>query len=159
MKNNSLIKKVLERLRDNRKLEMTVYIVMILSAVIIFLITGGISCDRKAETATDLKPSEPQESNLDFERGLEARLEKVLSEIEGAGKVTVMITTESRYSEYGDQRERETEENASGNVKSRVIKGVIIVAEGAENLKVKTDLIEAVKTVLSVEPSIINVFH
>ncbi|MBO4384174.1 MAG: hypothetical protein J5854_01980 [Clostridia bacterium] len=147
MKTPSMIRNALNKLRDNKKLETIVYAAMILAAVIIFLLTGGISCEGKDRTSEIVTPAETQKADTDHERELEARLEKILSEIEGAGKVSVMITTERTTGSDGTFYEQ------------TVIKGVIVVAEGADNLKVKAELIDAVKTVLSVEPSIINVFH
>ena len=58
----------------------------------------------------------------------EIKLMNILSGIDGVGKADVMITEE-------DQK----------------IVGVIVVCEGAQNLSVKNDIINAVKTVFNVE--------
>ncbi|MCR5610837.1 MAG: hypothetical protein K6F68_03290 [Clostridiales bacterium] len=150
--NKGLIKDLLYKLRDNRKLEITVYAIAILFAVFIFLVTGGISCGKRKDTAILEMPSETPAAFSASEHDLEKRLEIILSEIDGAGNVSVMITFEN-----------EATGNASDDIETgirpKTVKGVIVVAEGANDLKVKAALIEAVKTVLSIEPSKINVFH
>lgn len=145
MINIPMIKKLINKLRDNRKIELTVYAVMILIAVFIFLITGGISCDRRTESDAGTKSYATEAPEYGFEQDLERRLERILSEIDGVGSVSVMITLENSV-------------NESDASSSMAVKGVIVVADGADNLKVKAELIDAVKTVLSVEPSKINVF-
>lgn len=93
----------------------------------------------------------------------EERLEKILSEIEGAGEVGVMIT-------YKDTGEKdiayEKSENSSGYDEKAVmadgspliiretgpaVMGVIVIADGADDVKVKKALTEAVAAALGVE--------
>lgn len=121
----------------------------------------------------------------------EKQLETVLSNIKGAGKVSVMITYESssevvcantvqtetntitEKSENGGIKESETiVENKSPVTigsgsgenplviieKEPKIKGVIVVAQGADNLTVKLNLQKAVETVLQVTPSQVDIF-
>ena len=121
----------------------------------------------------------------------EQRLEEVLSNIKGTGKVSVMITyktsneivcannieTETNSvtekTENGGIRESETIiENKSpvtiGNgdgenalvmiEKEPEIEGVIVVAQGAENVNVKMELQKAVETVLQISSSQVEIF-
>ena len=121
----------------------------------------------------------------------EERLQEVLSNIKGTGKVSVMITYESssevvcannvetqtntvtEKSENGGIKESETvienrspitvgtQNNESALVvveKEPKIKGVIVVAQGAENISVKMELQKAVETVLQVSPSQVEIF-
>ncbi len=121
----------------------------------------------------------------------EERLQEVLSNIKGTGKVSVMITYESssevvcannverqtntvtEKSENGGIKESETvienrspitvgtQNNESALVvveKEPNIKGVIVVAQGAENISVKMELQKAVETVLQVSPSQVEIF-
>ncbi|MBQ3079134.1 MAG: hypothetical protein IJC48_03920 [Clostridia bacterium] len=67
---------------------------------------------------------------------LEERLARVLSNIDGAGKVAVMVN--------------ESEEE---------IQGVLIVAEGAEDIGVRLSLLNAAKTALGIENARINVYQ
>ena len=65
---------------------------------------------------------------------LEARLERVLEAVDGAGKVRTMVT----------QREEE-------------IIGVLVVAEGAGEMRVRLEIAQAVQALLDVELSRIEV--
>ena len=77
---------------------------------------------------------------------LEARLERVLSAIEGTGKVRVMIREESRaeISAFAPQQEPSAE-------------GVVIVCEGADDLRVRLALEQAAQALLGVPCSRIQV--
>jgi hypothetical protein len=66
----------------------------------------------------------------------EQRLASILSGIEGAGEVRTMITE-----------------------KDGVIVGVLIVAEGAQNIPVMINLIEAASTALGVDRKIVSVYR
>lgn len=65
----------------------------------------------------------------------EARLAEILSDIEGAGEVSVMIT------HSGDE-----------------INGVLVVASGAKDIAVRLRLLEATKVALNVEADIVSVY-
>lgn len=132
-------------------------------------------------------------SQLDEVTELENRLTDILSKIQDAGKVTVMITlktgteiipakdetvsdktTNENDTEGGTRtiNEKNTSEQVvfmndqGGTSKPLVlkeinpeIKGVIIVAEGAKDPKVKLKLTEAVQTVLDVPAYRVSVFE
>ena len=65
----------------------------------------------------------------------ELRLSNVLSSIDGAGDVSVMI------SKVGDS-----------------IVGVIVIAEGAKEISVRLRLLDATSTALGVDKSVVNVY-
>lgn len=72
-------------------------------------------------------------SNMDQE---EIRLASTLSQIEGVGEVQTMITRN------GDD-----------------ILGVLVIAEGAENISVMLKLLDATATVMGVDKSIVEVYQ
>lgn len=72
-------------------------------------------------------------SNMDQE---EIRLASTLSQIEGVGEVQTMITRN------GDE-----------------ISGVLVIAEGAENISVMLKLLDATATVMGVDKSIVEVYQ
>lgn len=174
MKKASVFEKFIKRLREDKKLEITVYAVILLSAVLIFLLTGGISCNSEGEAPE----STHEPKNSISEEQLEQRLESILSTIDGAGRVRVMITFEntselvtamdSQVSVSGDSSSEDITPAlvSSGNEESPIIisekmpsiRGVIIVAEGAVNIRVRVDLQTAAQTVLGILPDRINVF-
>lgn len=72
-------------------------------------------------------------SNMDLE---ESRLATVLSNIQGAGKVEVMISRNDD-----------------------IVTGVLVVAEGARDISVLLKLLDATSTVMGVDKSIVEVYQ
>lgn len=121
---------------------------------------------------------------------LEQKLKGVLSKIEGAGQVDVMITyetgsqivpalsveetTSKKTNNSNDNTDTsETKSTSTKPVtvsnggensvlvlvkKEPVVKGVIVVAEGAADIKTKLELQRAVQTVLNIDSSNIDIF-
>jgi len=134
-------------------------------------------------------PPEASKAVSEFD-DLESRLEEILSKIDGAGKVDVMITYESTpekvpalsvdkqissTTDIGENGNSTTNiENTQSNVvtvnggsgsdalvlkeNTPKILGVIVIAEGADNITVKLDLLNAVETVLNVSPDRVDVY-
>ena len=101
--------------------------------VVIFIIAVGLIIYSTVMTRTDTKTTESTASSV--MTADEQRLSAMLSNIVGAGKVDAMITTDSGK-----------------------ITGVLIVADGADNITVRLRLIDATATALGVSKNIVNVF-
>ena len=116
-------------------------------------------------------------STMEYVTALENKLASVLSNISGVSKVSVIITLEEGFS-YKYATDTETKTIVSGGTETTVvtetvimvsnqpvvekeiypnIKGVVVVAKGAENVSVKMNIVSAVETVLKVEPNRITV--
>ncbi len=134
------------------------------------------------------KVEDLQGSYSDYSTLLENKLENILSQLKGVGEVKVMITLEDTTEvvpAFNTTKNNETtrENDAQGGTREIVredmtvqvvtndngepivlkevrptIKGVIVIAEGAENLEVKEMLYEAVKTVLGVPGNRVEVY-
>ncbi len=100
--------------------------------------------------------------DISYKKQLEEQLEKIVSEISGAGKVSVMVTVNSTYTyEYvSDKSEKETETVIIGNkealiskIKNPDICGVLIVCEGGDIVTVRERISNAVSTVLGIPMS------
>lgn len=163
---------------DKRKKIILIGILIVVALIIYFFPTKG-----------NKEAKESISNNTEITK--EKQLEKVLSNIKGTGKVSVMITylssaevicannvetetnTVTEKTENGGIRESETiienkspvtisngdGENALIMVEREPeIKGVIVVAQGAENINVKLELQKAVETVLQISPSQVEVF-
>ncbi|WHH59641.1 stage III sporulation protein AG [Petroclostridium sp. X23] len=123
---------------------------------------------------------------------LEKKLESILSQMQGVGKVSVMLTfhsgtevvpatdtqsggtvTEETDNQGGTRKVTQEQLNSkplmlnsSGGKQEPLIlkelepkiKGVIIVAEGASDMKIKSDIYQAVKTVLGIPAHKVQVF-
>lgn len=125
-------------------------------------------------------------SAYDYAKETEQRLSNILSTVKGAGKVEVMISFESTperviayvvsnstsRSSNGDNNYNENTQNTSSPqiihldgdqipliIKeiSPKVKGVIVVAEGADNIKTKIEIINAVSVLLEINAEQITV--
>ncbi|MDD4316165.1 MAG: hypothetical protein PHC84_03270 [Clostridia bacterium] len=160
---------------------------IIIAVIVIALLLLGyslISSDRKKNAETEA-PTEG--SALEMTEQVERRLEQVLSQISGAGMVEVMITysgstekvianTKSTHTNSSSgsgsinnstSTVTETPIIVSSNGSSKLyvtkeimpeVKGVIVVAQGAKNARVRLELMRAVQTVLNVSANSIEIF-
>ncbi|MCF6465617.1 hypothetical protein [Clostridium sp. Cult2] len=125
---------------------------------------------------------------MDYGTILEKKLENTLSQLKGVGEVKVMITLEDTVEKipaFNTTKNNETtnELDSQGGTREIIredmtiqvvtgsegslivlkeikptVKGVIIIAEGAEDLEVKERLYEAVKTVLGIPGNKVEVY-
>ena len=106
-----------------------------------------------------------------YAEGLESRLSQVLSQMSGAGSVAVFITVSSEGEKVvatestvdADGTVTEVPVFSGGEVvvleeKNPEITGVLIVAEGADDLNVRFNLLEATASVLDIDQSIVKVY-
>lgn len=156
MKKGSLFTGFAHKLAGNRRLELAVYAVLILSAVLIFTLSGGLFKNR--ETADE--GAKASNLSTSSKTALEARLEAILSSITGVGRARVMLS-------FKDESEDESSAESKlfsglGTEKSREsyneVRGAIIVCEGAGNSAVTERVRNAVMTLLGLNPAQICVF-
>jgi stage III sporulation protein AG len=161
------------------------YVAILLLAVIILTIYFS---SFKSDTGNNAMPETPKE--VPGFSDMESRLEEILSKIEGAGRVEVMITYEStpekvpaisidkQTSTSTDIGENGTSTIDTENTQSDVVTingsngndalvlrenspkilGVIVIAQGADDIAVKLNLLKAVETVLDVTPDRVDVY-
>ena len=174
-------KNLYKKLKTIKNIEIIIALVIISIAVLIYFTIEG-----KREEETSSIVSDNVTGEISLTDGLEDRLANILTEIEGAGKVSVMITyettgevvtadkvdTHTTTSGAGDNVVTNTTSNSvpiivTGVDGSQVIilqekmpqiKGVIIVAEGANDVAVKMRLMSATSTVLGVNANSIQIF-
>lgn len=137
------------------------YIIIVLCATALLIALNSL--EKRDDGTEKAERKEPESICLDYEKVLCEELENVISQIEGVGKVSIMITFEGTASnEYQtDIDKSETDETQKtviiGN-KEALIKsisnpkaaGVLVVCEGGDSLKVKEKVINAVSTVLNI---------
>lgn len=161
----------------NKKYVIAIGLIIILIVLLTFmpLNTGG----QKQPAAATVKQLTSKEDD-DYETALEGKLSAMLTKMEGVGSVSVMVTTvsseEKVLAEDTTSNTQKTEENdqsggtrmtensqlrsdvvlQNGNTPYVIkeyapeIKGVLILAEGANNSVVKNQIIEAVAKLLDV---------
>ena len=124
-------------------------------------------------------------SSMDYCRELEEKLCKVLGAVEGVGNVNVMVTLESGPElKIATQIDEKTNTNTNSNGTTTsvtiveepiivtqkgeeqplvlmeilpVVKGVVVVAEGAKDVRVRLDLLEAVQALLGLSGTNIQI--
>ena len=144
--------------------------------------------DRQIDLESEEISKEPINNDLDYGVVLERKLESILSQIKGVSKVKVMITLEDTVEKipaFNTTKNNETtnEIDSQGGTREIVredttiqvvtgsegslmvlkeirptVKGVIVIAEGVEDLRVKEMLYEAVKTVLGIPGNKVEVY-
>ena len=140
-------------------------------AVALFLMSGNSgSKETKVDTAV--------ESTSAGAYNMEERLCDALSAIKGAGKVQVLIsydaseeivpamTVNEQQSDSSESRSEQPVTVGSGGgeeamvlmVRSATVRGAIIIAEGAEDVSVRMDLMRAAQAILDVPSSKVEVF-
>ena len=158
-----------------------IYLVVVLACLVLLIWFVDWGGDDEGQITSVSSTS----STSKYAEELEGRLEDTLSQISGAGSVKVMITFDgvtelvlktsstSNTTSSGATNSTETTtvstepilitENGSTNpiVLMEIlpdIKGVIVIAQGADNIKVKLDLLKAVQALLSINSSQVEIF-
>ena len=143
----------------------------------------SLGSGKKDDTATNTGTSSPQEaasttlseSYYSEEKQLEDKLVSILSEVKGAGTVTVALTFEQGaeyvYAEENNEKQSTDQSETSTSlaqindspvlIKQRLpeVKGVVIVAEGAGDALVKERLYQATKSLLGLSTSQIAIIE
>lgn len=170
-----------DKLKAIKNIEIIIAVVVIATLILLYSL---ITTDKKKVEKVNVSDNN-QEISLTDE--VERRLSDVLSKIDGAGKVEVMITY-SGSTEKVIANTRSTHTNTSsssgsittststvtetpiiissnGSSRLYVIKeimpkvtGVIVVAEGASNARVRLELMRAVQTILDINANSIEIF-
>lgn len=162
--------KFFQKLKGVKHIELV--IALVLGAIILLIYISSLFGDTRQQTSTQSITSISSYSNF-----LENKLSNVLSQIEGAGNVSTMITFESGTEYiYATNEETKTNTNTSSNSTTTTstttstpnedllvkevlpkISGVVVVASGAKDTKVKLEIVKAVQAVLEVPISKIEV--
>ena len=191
-----MIKSKYQGKTDKKKIESLVVLVIILivTLIAINLIWSGDSNsknDTKEEDSLGYKrlAEYVSDDNESTEDELEAKLEGILSKMEGVGKVSVMITyskgseivpmqnetskvssTEEKDSDGGTRVIEETDKTTeiiftdgtkieTQTVINPIVKGAIVIAEGASNATVKSNIVSAVEAITGLATYKVQVFE
>lgn len=172
------LKEILTRIKGIKNIEIIIAAILVVAILLIYFMPGNDQGGLTKNATVVSSDEEPEEAQ---------RLAQTLSQIKGAGNVKVMITYESNGEIVPAYQQDITESgNTSGNQvtysktqsnkiitvnqqggagaliikeKKPEIKGVIVIAEGAADLKVKLSLYKAVQTVLQVNATKVDIFE
>ncbi|HBK02033.1 MAG TPA: hypothetical protein DDY77_03260 [Clostridiales bacterium] len=129
-----------------KKIKIEYIAVAALVIIVVLIASSSLSFSKSSATSAENVSSYVTE--------LESKLSKSLSLVKGAGKVEVIISVDSGFkSVYKESADGLVLVNGKPVVVTESypeITGIIIVAEGANNLSVKISLLSAAQTFLSV---------
>lgn len=171
---NEFVKKI-----KDVKLDKKNKIILLIGALaLVFLLLSEIGGEAEEVSVTRDSAS----YSAEYTKKIERQLEDILSEINGAGRVQVMVTLDTCYENvYAKGYSAKTEENdvetqneteeeyiiikkGSNNEECLVvkvyepqIKGVAVVAEGADNIKVKKAITETVCALFDISSAKVSV--
>lgn len=169
--------------KKNKKGFENLIIIVVLGVIIILAASYLFEPNKTSDTMKDASsvqsgqengPSQPM-SGQDMVDNIENRLGELLSQVQGAGQVKVMVYADSSIEQvpaYNDEQDTRNDERTDGKtseisetrelalsgddspfiLKTLVpqIKGVVVVAEGADDMLIKAQLNEAVCTLLGI---------
>ena len=156
------LSKLFEKIKLNKKLQILLIAFVLLVIVVIYLTYS----ENRSQSQNNSSIVSKNLSTEEYVSSLEKKLEDVLSNIDGAGRVSVAITVSSGFAfEYA--YEETNKESLSGNssttslilvdnepvVVSEVfpkIAGVLVIAEGGGKIGVKLGILESIQTLLEV---------
>lgn len=141
--------KWLDKLRNIKHIE--VYVVIIF-AIILLLIFFSTNTTKTSKSYTNTNNSSSTTNDLtvaSYIDDMETKLESILSKVQGASEVNVMITLDMSSTSIKDN-EIQTSEFPK-------IKGVIVVAKGVENTQVKMNILKAVQSVIDISSGRIEI--
>lgn len=177
---------------NKKKIENLVFLLIILIVVLVAI--NFIWNDKKENVKTtdnNKKLAIQEETKKDSDSDLKEQLEDILQNINGVGKVKVLITYSQTsqvlplYNEDTSKKDTEEKDKTGGtrivtetdtkkdvifqetngtkmpitqSVISPKVEGAIITAQGANNMAVKTDIIQAVEAVTGLSSHKIQVF-
>lgn len=181
----SILTKFNNLLKDNKIFKIKggkIVVPLILLCVVVIMYLNFTSTTIKTSNTSDGGGSVNFTSGLDYINQIEEKLESVLGSIKNAGKTSVMISVDSSPKlTIATNIEEKSVTTSSGTTVTTVtepiiitkngesnplvlmetlpeIKGVIVVSAGASDVKVKLDIITAVKALLNIPSSSIEVF-
>lgn len=125
---------IIEKVKSMKNYKIFVALVIAAVIILIYFSVNAIVAKPKADDAASL--------------GKQSQLEKVLSQIEGVGYCSVVIT----YNKNGDLHQSNEIESGA------VVSGVVIVAEGGDNGYVKIKLTDAMCALLEIKGNNIKIY-
>ena len=143
---------------------------VILLLIGILLVVIAIPTEREENEKTKTAEQTGNDTGEMYERTVETRLERILREVEGVGKVKVMVTFQTSTEkvvekDIEENRETTVYNNASGGEQTPYvskeinprIEGVVVIAEGGENAVTVKNITEAVQALFDVDTHKIKV--
>ena len=139
--------KWVEKLKNIKHIE--IYITLIFAIVLILIFLSSTGGGTKSSNKSYSKSTTSQTTVTSYVDDMETRLEQILSQIQGAGNVKVMLTL--------DMANATVKDNVIETNSFPAIKGVVIVASGVQNTYVKMNILKAVQAVIDISSGSIEI--
>lgn len=161
-----------EKLLTKKNLKIVLLIIVGVVAIVLFF---GFNSNKANSTSNTVSSTNSYISTMDYCQIIENKLIEVLSKVDGAGAVSVMVTVDgSPELIYANEQDKTTSSNSSGTTSSSTystpiiidangsssalimtevlpaVKGVIVVSSGAGNVATRLNLLNAVSTLLDI---------
>ena len=140
--------KWVDKLKNIKHIEIYITIIFAIVLMLIFFSSTG----NKSQSKTYSKPaitSKQEVTISSYITSIETKLEHILSQVQGASNVSVMVTL--------DMSNATVKDNIVETSEFPEIKGVVIVAKGVENTAVKMNILKAVQAVIDISSGRIEI--
>ena len=169
----------LEKLLTKKNIKIILLLIVGLISLVLFF---GFNSNKKDTTNSTISTSSSYIGTIDYCQIIESKLVEVLSKVDGAGNVSVMVTVDgSPELIYANEQDKTSSSNSSGTTTSSTysspsiidvngsssalvmtevlpaVKGVIVVSSGAGNVATKLNLLNAVSTLLDISTEQVTV--
>jgi len=163
------------------KKNLKIFLLVVL-AILILVILFGFEKKEGDDQIDSVYKSNHYKTTLEYCAELESKLQSVISKIDGAGQVSVMVSVDgSPELIYANESDETISSNSSGTTSSSnssspiivnvggessalilteklpEVKGVIVVSSGAGNVAVKLNILQAVSTLLNLHTDKVSV--
>jgi len=172
------IKAILEKRKWKGK-DLTIIIIIV--GVLLAVLSIPTSSDEKDEQPVVLEADEDSNRQKDYEAELEQRLEEILSQMDGVGRVKVMITLEASAKDVVEKDWSTSQSNSSNDMEIQInssyekavttvyadasagnmpyvvqeiypeVEGVLVVAEGGDDSLVNLAITDAIQALFGIE--------
>ena len=137
----------IEKLKNIKHIE--IYITIIFAIILLLIFFSSTGTSNKSKITYTKNTTNTQTTITSYIQDVEDKLEQILSQVQGASNVSVMVTL--------DMSTASIEDNIIKTSKFPDIKGVVIVAKGIENTAVKMNILKAVQAVVDISTGRIEI--
>lgn len=132
--------KWMDKLRNIKHIE--IYITIIFAIIIILIFFSSTGNKQTASNNKVTKTDTTQTTITSYIDDMETKLEQILSNIQGASNVNVMLTL--------DMADVAVKDNIIQTQTFPNVKGLVIVANGVDNTMVRLNILKAVQAVMDI---------
>ena len=139
--------KWIDKLRNIKHIEIYITIIFAIILILIFFSSTGNKQSVSSNKSSSTKVT--QTTITSYVDDMESKLEEILSQVQGAGNVKVMLTL--------DMAEATVKDNIIQSQSFPGVKGIVIVASGVDNTMVRMNILKAVQAVIDISSGRIEI--